>query len=62
MKQIRCDVCGAPLTMETKRKSDIFDYDLCKKHKDAEKHLDMREVYLNALKKGGITCLLLSLC
>lgn len=51
MKQIKCDVCGTPLTMETKRKSDIFDYDLCPKHKDVEKHLDMREVYLNALKK-----------
>lgn len=52
MKELRCDVCGALLTMETKRKSDIYGYDLCPKHKDVEKHLDMREVYLNALKKG----------
>lgn len=52
MKQIKCDVCGAILNFGERYKSDIFDYDLCKTHKEAEKHLNMRKIYLEKLKEG----------
>ncbi len=51
MKQIKCDVCGKILDFGERYKSDIYDYDLCPKHKEQEKYLNMREVYINALKK-----------
>lgn len=57
MKTITCDVCGMVLDSKTPLtipyKSDIFDYDLCAKHKMAEKSIDMRKVYLEKLKENG---------
>ena len=53
MKIYRCDVCGADLDKSTHYKSAIYDYDLCPKHKDREKALDMRLLYLQWLKEGN---------
>lgn len=51
MKTTKCDICGEVLNQRTQRKSDIFDFDLCPRHKQKEKNLNMRIVYLNALKE-----------
>lgn len=51
MKKYYCDVCGEELTRDTHYKSAIYDYDLCPKHKEKEKTLNVRKQYLQWLRE-----------